>query len=149
MPASLPSANPHSSSRVMTALPILMTRRRLSLRSCLNMAALDRGIEVCRGRQAAGVLCKGRWEAPNPDTGQRRQSVRNILDFHSTWKNNAVLNTWGLRQNSHYFASNIFKFVFLYGNCCILIEIFLRFVPKGPINKIGSDYGLVPIWHQP
>ena len=41
----------------------------------------------------------------------------------------------GLRQNSHYYANNIFKFVFLYGNCSILIEIFLRFVPEGPINK--------------
>ena len=34
--------------------------------------------------------------------------------------------------------SDIFKAVFFYGNCCILIEISLKFVPHGPIDDIPT-----------
>ena len=41
-----------------------------------------------------------------------------------------------LRQNGHHFSDNIFKAIFFIENCCILIEISLRFVLQGPINHI-------------
>ena len=37
--------------------------------------------------------------------------------------------------------TDIFQCIFLYGNCCILIKISVKFVPNG---AIGSGYGLVP-----
>ena len=40
------------------------------------------------------------------------------------------------------FAYNILKFIFMNENCHILIEISLKYIPKGPIHKkvsIGSD----------
>ena len=39
------------------------------------------------------------------------------------------------RQNSRHFAEDSFKFIFLDENCCILIQILLKFVPKGPFNS--------------
>ena len=40
------------------------------------------------------------------------------------------------RQNGRHFSGVIFKFIFLYENWCALIQISLKFVPKGPINNI-------------
>ena len=39
--------------------------------------------------------------------------------------------------NERYFADDIFKFIFLYENCCIFIEIELQFVTNGSINDIS------------
>ena len=36
------------------------------------------------------------------------------------------------------FADNIFKFIFLYQNCFILIQISLKYVLIGPINDKAS-----------
>ena len=49
---------------------------------------------------------------------------------------------WGLlyilRLNVAHFADDIYKCNFLKENCCILIKVSLKFVPKGPIDyKIG------------
>ena len=40
-------------------------------------------------------------------------------------------------QNDHQFADDIFKRIFMNGKFCnvILIQISLKFVPKGPIDK--------------
>ena len=38
-------------------------------------------------------------------------------------------------QNGHHFADNIFKCIFVNEKCCILIEIPLKFVPKGAIDN--------------
>ena len=43
-------------------------------------------------------------------------------------------NTSGARQNGLQFADSIFKFIFFYDNCCILIQISLKYVPKDPID---------------
>ena len=45
------------------------------------------------------------------------------------------IDTLRLRQTGHHFAVNIFKFIFLNENICILIKVSLEFVPKGVINK--------------
>ena len=43
-----------------------------------------------------------------------------------------------MRQNGHNFADNILKLLFLYENCCILIQISLKFLSKGAINIMPS-----------
>ena len=44
------------------------------------------------------------------------------------------------------FADDIFTFIFLNGNCCVLIHISLEFVQKSPIDyKSGPGNGLVRI----
>ena len=57
----------------------------------------------------------------------------------------AVFNSSPPRQNDRHFADIIFKCLFLNEKFCILIQISLQLVPKGPIdNSIGLDNGLVP-----
>ena len=48
------------------------------------------------------------------------------------------VNTLMQRQNGHHFADDTFKRIFVNENVRILIEISLKFVPKGPINNIPS-----------
>ena len=48
------------------------------------------------------------------------------------------VNTLRLRQNGHHFADNNFKCIFLNENICVLINVSLQFVPKGPINNIPA-----------
>ena len=38
-------------------------------------------------------------------------------------------------QNGHHFADDTFVSILVYENLCILIEISLKFVPKGPIDN--------------
>ena len=49
-----------------------------------------------------------------------------------------ALNTLRIRQNGLHFPGNIFKCIFLNENVWNLIEISLKFVPKGPINNIPA-----------
>ena len=48
------------------------------------------------------------------------------------------MNTLRPRQNGRHFPVDIFKCIFLTENVWIFIKISLKFVPKGPINKIPS-----------
>ena len=48
------------------------------------------------------------------------------------------LNTLGPKQNGCHFADDTFKHIFLNENVRISIKISLKFVSKGPINKIPS-----------
>ena len=48
------------------------------------------------------------------------------------------INTMRPRQNGRHFADDIFKCIFLKENAWILIKISLKFVPKGPIDKIPA-----------
>ena len=50
----------------------------------------------------------------------------------------ALFNTLRPRQNGRHFPDDIFKCIFLNENAWILIKILLKFVPKGPINKIPT-----------
>ena len=43
------------------------------------------------------------------------------------------LNTLRLRQNGHHFADDLFKLIFFKENCCIFIEISLKYITNGPI----------------
>ena len=54
------------------------------------------------------------------------------------------------RPNGRHFADAILKCIFLNENVWILIEISLKFVPKGSIDNIstGSDNGLAPTRRQ-
>ena len=54
-------------------------------------------------------------------------------------------------QNARYFTDYIFKCIFMFERFCILIEISLKFVPKGPINNKSAlvwGNGLVPARQQ-
>ena len=46
-------------------------------------------------------------------------------------------------QNGQLFTNSIFKYDFLNDNWWILIQIWLNYVPKGPIVTFGSSNGLV------
>ena len=39
------------------------------------------------------------------------------------------LTHWGI-------SADIFKYIYLYENCCIMIQIALNFVPEGPIDEM-------------
>ena len=43
-----------------------------------------------------------------------------------------------LRQNGHHFVDNIFKSIFLYKNCYILVQISMKYVPKGSIKNMPA-----------
>ena len=46
-----------------------------------------------------------------------------------------ILNSSPPGQNGHHFADDIFKCIFVNEKFCILIEISLKFVPKGLIDN--------------
>ena len=51
---------------------------------------------------------------------------------------NYTFNTLRPRQNGRHFADDILKCIFLNENVWIRIEISLKFVPKGPIDKFAA-----------
>ena len=57
-------------------------------------------------------------------------------------------NTLRLRQNSHHFANNFFKSIFLNENIWISINIQMKFLPKGQINNIPVLVQKIA-WHWP
>ena len=57
------------------------------------------------------------------------------------------INSSPLRQNGRHFPDDIFKCIFMNENFCILIQILLKFVPKGPINHILVLIQIMA-WHQ-
>ena len=62
----------------------------------------------------------------------------NLLFFNTLWP----------RQNSRHFEDDIFKRIFFNENVWILIKISLKFVPKGPINKIPALFQIMA-WCRP
>ena len=58
------------------------------------------------------------------------------------------VNTLRPRQNGCHFADDTFKRIFVYENVKILIEISLKFVPKGPINNIPALVQIMA-WRRP
>ena len=59
-------------------------------------------------------------------------SVSSCTSFLVSW----CINSSGLRQDGRHFADYIFKCIFLNEDIWILIDISLKFVPKGQINSI-------------
>ena len=58
------------------------------------------------------------------------------------------INTLRPRQNGRHFADDTFKRIFVNENVKILIEISLKFVPKGPINNIPALVQIMA-WRRP
>ena len=58
------------------------------------------------------------------------------------------INTLRPRQNGRHFAEDILKCIFLNENVWILIEISLKFVPKGPIKNIPALVQMMA-WRRP
>ena len=62
------------------------------------------------------------------------------------------VNTLRPRQNGHHFTDDTFKRIFVNENVGVLIEISLKFVPKGPINNIPALVQImawVTAWRRP
>ena len=57
-------------------------------------------------------------------------------------------NTLRPRQNGRHFPDDICKWIFLNENVGISIKISLKFVPKGPINKIPALFQIMA-WRRP
>ena len=58
------------------------------------------------------------------------------------------INTLRPRQNGLHFPDDIFKWIFLNENVWILINISLKFVPRGPINNIPTLVQVMA-WRRP
>ena len=58
------------------------------------------------------------------------------------------INTLRPRQNGRHFADDTFKCIFLNENVWILLQISLKFVPKGPINNIPALVQIMA-WRRP
>ena len=72
-----------------------------------------------------------------------RQSIKEV-GSSAFW----VVNTLKPRQNGRHFADDTFKRIFVNEIVSILIEISLKFVPKGPINNIPSLVQIIA-WRRP
>ena len=58
------------------------------------------------------------------------------------------INTLRPRQNGRHFADDIFKCIFLNENVWIPIKIWMKFLPKGPINNIPALVQIMA-WRRP
>ena len=73
---------------------------------------------------------------------------------HATWTifgyHNPIilLNIWRSEQIGRHFPDSILKWIFFCENVEILIEISLKFVPRGPINNITALVQIMAC-HQP
>ena len=74
-------------------------------------------------------------------------SVTSNLELSHKWPL-SMFNTLRLRQNGRHFADDIFKCIFLNENIWISINISLKFVPQGPIDKIPSLVQIMA-WRRP
>ena len=59
-----------------------------------------------------------------------------------------IINTLRPRQNGHHFPDDIFKWIFLNENVWIVINISLKFVPRGPIKNIPTLVQVMA-WRRP
>ena len=76
----------------------------------------------------------------------RQISLLNINLWCHVWHlPKQSVNTLRLRQDSRHLAHDIFKCIFFNENCCILIQISLKYVPKGPINNYPA-LGQIMAW---
>ena len=67
--------------------------------------------------------------------------------LHFIWIVTGQFNTLRPRQNGCHFPDDIFKYIFLNENAWILIEISLKFVPKGHINNSPALVQLM-VWRR-
>ena len=74
----------------------------------------------------------------------RPQNV-NSYSFIPTW---SWIKTFRPRPNGRHFPDDIFKWIFLNENVWISINIYLKFIPRGPINNIPSLVQVMA-WRRP
>ena len=67
-----------------------------------------------------------------PTDNEQPIPVRHIL------KNPVIINTLRPRQNGSHFPVDVFKAIFVYEDCYILIKMSLKYVPQGPIDNIPA-----------
>ena len=71
-----------------------------------------------------------------------------LHSLYGLWCPRKALNTLRLRQNGRHFPDDMFKCIFCNENIWIVIKIWLKFVPKGPINNIPSLVRIMA-WRRP
>ena len=85
------------------------------------------------------------------DTRMGNERLCHKLAMYRRWpapRENWMFNTLRPRQNGRNFADDTFKRIFVNENVRILIEISLKFVPKGPINNIPALFQIMA-WRRP
>ena len=116
------------------------------------------------------VFPLGRW-CPPQETSQPHPPPKNSVRYlkvltqwhlvmhHTYWSTlfevmswclfstRPLFNTFRPRQNGRHFPDDIFICIFLTENVIILIEISLKFVPKGSINNIPTLFQIMA-WRQ-
>ena len=70
------------------------------------------------------------------------------MDEVHPWIKSHLVNTLRLRQNGWHFVDDIFKCIFMNGNIWISINISLKFVPMGQIEKIPALVQIMA-WYRP
>ena len=95
------------------------------------------------------------WSGDGQEMGGKLEGCITCPWIEARWRNNAsrcihasCVNTFRPRQNGRHFADDIFKCIFKNENVWILIEISLKFVPKGPINNIPALRQIM-VWRRP
>ena len=61
-----------------------------------------------------------------------------LNELNENWQFRNRFDTLRSRQNGRHFADGIFKSIFWNENCLIMIQISLKFVPKGPIDNMQA-----------
>ena len=70
--------------------------------------------------------------------GTRHSRQILLIGYASCWTICSIFNTLRPKQNGRHCSDDIFKCIFFNENAWISIKISLKFVPKGPINKIPA-----------
>ena len=96
----------------------------------------------CRHKKSAFVM------------GPGSEKVLNLLSHCRDTQNFIMLlckvqvNSLRPRQDGRHFPDDIFKSIFFNENCCIWIQISLKYVPKGPINNSPALVQIMA-WRRP
>ena len=83
----------------------------------------------CMGVNRKNLCCLG---------DQKLYKMRKILSVFPEINQNVAGKHNEVDTKRPPFPDNIFKFIFLNENCCILMKISLKFDPHGPINNIAA-----------
>ena len=78
------------------------------------------------------------WNAPQVTWAAPARDLWVIWWWIPTSSQNKLVNSSPLGQNGRHFPDDIFKCIFMNEKFCILIQISLKFVPRGPINNIPA-----------
>ena len=85
------------------------------------------------------------WYHTDVDTLSMKFDTKYMKDCHTS---EVELTHWGPRQNGRHFADDTYKYIFFNETVIILVEISLKFLPKGPINNIPALVHIMA-WRRP